>query len=310
MGILDSRLVGVTSGILSALCWGISTVMSKGALEEFPPVVLLNIQLASSLAFVWIVIAAFKLQLPKQKNIYWVASLGVLEPGIAYFLGLSGLVYVQATSASLIQSTEAIMIAVLATLFFGEKLRLPFWGLSGVALLGLTVVIGYSEFDASRSGLLGQVLIFGGTFSAAVYVILSSRISVRMNPFVMLGYQQLIAFLLTIFVLAVSYYTTEQKRLPNTLFPWGLAVVSGIFQYALAFALYFYSMRFLKAASVGAFLNLVPLFGIGGAWIFLGERVSVLQGLGALVTIGAVAIMSIFYMPDENSTDGMITERE
>jgi drug/metabolite transporter (DMT)-like permease len=60
--------------------------------------------------------------------------------------------------------------------------------------------------------------------------------------------------------------------------------------YALAFWLYLTGLRRIPAALAGLFLNLIPIFGVGTGYL-LGERLSSLQALGALLIVTAVGAM-------------------
>ena len=77
---------------LAAACWGFGTVVSKQALDQFEPVPLLIVQLGVSV----MAVALFHwcherrtLDQPPHRSGMRAAALGVLNPGIAYALGLS-----------------------------------------------------------------------------------------------------------------------------------------------------------------------------------------------------------------------------
>jgi drug/metabolite transporter (DMT)-like permease len=72
---------------------------------------------------------------------------------------------------------------------------------------------------------------------------------------------------------------------------WLWAVVSGIVYYALAFWFYIVGLKKIPASLAGLFLNLIPIFAIGGAYIFLGERLGAIQWAGAILILVAVAAM-------------------
>ncbi|MGO2201486.1 EamA family transporter [Pseudomonas helleri] len=63
-------------------------------------------------------------------------------------------------------------------------------------------------------------------------------------------------------------------------------------QYALAFSFYIYSLKYIRAGLAGMFLNLVPVIGVVGAVVFLGERLSLLQVGGAALTIIALVLIA------------------
>jgi drug/metabolite transporter (DMT)-like permease len=69
---------------------------------------------------------------------------------------------------------------------------------------------------------------------------------------------------------------------------WGLAAASGIIYYGLAFWFYITGLKTARASMAGLFLNLIPVFGVGGAYLFLGERLAIVQWLGAILILTAV----------------------
>jgi drug/metabolite transporter (DMT)-like permease len=68
---------------------------------------------------------------------------------------------------------------------------------------------------------------------------------------------------------------------------WGAA--GGLVYYALAFWLYIIGLKRTSASLAALFLNLIPIFGVGGAFLALGERLARAQWAGALLILIAVA---------------------
>ena len=52
------------------------------------------------------------------------------------------------------------------------------------------------------------------------------------------------------------------------------------------------ALRTISANIAGSVLSLVPLFGLAGAFLFLGEELSRVQLLGAAVTLVAVTLIN------------------
>jgi hypothetical protein len=61
---------------------------------------------------------------------------------------------------------------------------------------------------------------------------------------------------------------------------WGWAVLSGALYYARASWCYTIGLKQLPASMVGLFLNLTPIFDVVAAYLFLGERLTVVQWIG------------------------------
>lgn len=294
-GLQPALSSGTAFAVLAALCWGMATVMSKGALDYFAPIALLVLQLAASVVCLWGVL----LFRPKpMRPIAWrtvarFAWLGLLEPGLAYLLDLLGLEHAQASTATLILSTESLMIMALAALLFGERLSVRFVLLSGIAVGGLYLALGASLADAGSAALWGNALLFAGSAAAALYVVLSARIAADADPVTIVAWQQTVALIFALVLLPIEWILRPESHvLPTAVGLWVLAVTSGLVQYALAFSLYMAALKTIRASLAGSYLNLVPLFGFAGASLFLHEAITWQQLLGAAITVVAVTLIS------------------
>jgi probable blue pigment (indigoidine) exporter len=124
---------------LAAASWGVGTVVSKRAVEEVPPFTLLPIQLAASLIVLVVLMRATGQSLRGSPQL--LARLGILNPGIAYGLGLAGLTYISASLAVLLWALEPLLILVLAGLFLAEGITFALVGLSLLAAVGMALVV-------------------------------------------------------------------------------------------------------------------------------------------------------------------------
>jgi drug/metabolite transporter (DMT)-like permease len=281
----------MVSATLAATCWGLATVMSKGALAQVPPIMLLVIQLASSVVFLWTWLLLRGVRLAAIRDAFRIAWLGLLEPGLAYVLALIGLADASAANATLIGSSEAIMIAVLSAVLLRERLSMGFFALSAVALTGLLTALGVG--GTMSGGVTGNGLLALGTGVAAIYVVLSGRLMGDRDPILVVACQHLVAGALALLLLPIEIMHGHRfafEAMPPSI--WALAVGSGIVQYALAFSFYLAAMRTIATSVVGAFLYLGPIVGLAGAFVFLGERFSPLQIAGAVLTILALLALS------------------
>jgi drug/metabolite transporter (DMT)-like permease len=225
----QQKFTGISAATLAALCWGSATVMSKGALDELPPIALLVIQLASSLAFLWTLLLARGVRIKAIADALRIAWLGLPEPGLAFVLALIGLAYTKAGIATLIASSEAPMIAALSALVLRERLSARFLTLSTIALAGLALATGVR--DATSGGLLGDGLIALGTLVAALYVVLSSCLVVKRDPILVVACQQLVAGVLALALLPIEIAQQHGVGLDHlAASTWVLAAGSGIVQ--------------------------------------------------------------------------------
>ncbi len=281
--------------MLAALCWGTATVMSKSVLADVSPVSLLVLQLVGSVAVLWLVVWGQRTASGRWREIMRYSWLGLLEPGLAYLLGLIGLTDMKAGAATLIQSSEAIMIVVASVFILRVAPTGRFLVLSVVALAGLVVALDLLNFsEATGNGVFGVTLMFFATAVAAIYVVLSSRIALKTSPIVIVAWQQTVALVFALVLLPVEWLLSPDGiGLPQSLRIWLLVLVSGIVQYALGFSLYMRALGLISANVAGSFLNLTPVFGLGIAFVFLDEMMTPLQLAGTAVTITAVMLITL-----------------
>ena len=73
---------------------------------------------------------------------------------------------------------------------------------------------------------------------------------------------------------------------------WLGAAVSGVLYYGLGFCFFVTGLRHVPASYAGAFLPLIPVFGVAAGYL-VGERLEPRQWLGALVIVAATAAIAV-----------------
>ena len=294
--------------ILSSACWGFATVMSKRGLQYIPPLHLLAIQLASSITFLWIIMLIVN-QYPSLswKTIKYGIT-GVLEPGLAYTFAMMGLALTTASSASLISTTEPIIIILISWLLLREQITRLFLFFTGLSFAGVILIVleDVNIFQVNHSSWLGDILIFIGTLCASFYVVLSHKIienNNNLSPLSLATIQQTAGFILITIILFTRILGSELMNYSSlNLGIWVLAIISGIIQYALAFWFYLMALKEVTASTAALFLTLVPVFGISAAYWFLGEKLTILEWLGAILILTSVLSISLIQYQNESKS--------
>ncbi|WP_348981398.1 DMT family transporter [Thalassotalea sp. Y01] len=128
-----------------------------------------------------------------------------------------------------------------------------------------------------------------GLFSAACFALLTvfNRHYVQQqNPVLISFYQQGSALLL------LSPWLLLLQQSPS-LNDWLLFIVLGVFFTAFTHSLIIYSLRFIPAFTVSLSFTLEPVYGIFAAYLLLGESVTVLTIVGALLIVSTCAWASV-----------------
>ena len=110
----------VASLVLAAACWGLGTVLSKGALAFIPPLTLLVTQLIASLMPLWLILGLRRVNVRWSGQLLPVSLLGWLNPGISYTLSLIGLSMTTASASALLWAMEPLLIVGLGWLVLRE----------------------------------------------------------------------------------------------------------------------------------------------------------------------------------------------
>jgi drug/metabolite transporter (DMT)-like permease len=286
-------MLAVAAMVGSSACWGGATVMTKGALEAFPPFTLLAIQLTASVGVLWTAVLLLGLRIGPVRPAVRAASTGVFEPGLAYAVGVPGLALTTAGNASVVAAMEPVFVILLVWAVFGLRPDRAVAGAVALAFLGVCLVSLPDLSGLGAGDVRGDALVLLGTAFAALYVVTSSRLVADTAPLVLTCLQQSVGLGVALVVLGLAL-ASGLERLPET--PeagmLALAVASGLVQYALAFWLYLVGLRRLPVGVAGLFLTLTPLFGLAGGMLALGEGVTAVQAVGAALVLGAVATVA------------------
>ena len=293
--------------ILAAACWGLGTVVSKRAIAEIPPLTLLPIQLGSSLVALAFLMRWRRIPFRDPAGSPVLGRLGVLNPGLAYALSLLGLVHITASLSVMIWALEPLLILFLAAWLLHERIGILGAGTMGagiaqvvteagliavsvVALSGMLLVI----YQPGSTGTpLGVALTLAGVACCAVYTVVTRRwIASSDSTAQVVVAQQAYALGLAV-VLAAALWLVGGAVRPESVSPagWASAVGSGVLYYAMAYWLYLAALRNVPASIAAVSFYLIPVFGVAGGFLFLGDRLQPGQWAGALVVFAAIAVI-------------------
>ncbi|MEO8228930.1 MAG: DMT family transporter [Chloroflexota bacterium] len=276
--------------MLAAASWGVGTVISKRALDEIPPLTLLPIQLAASLLVLTVLMRRRGLSLRDPDASPILGRLGLLNPWLAYSLSLLGLVSISASLSVLLWAIEPLLILFLAVMFLGERVTPAVVALSLVALAGLLLVV----YDPTSTGhWSGIALTLAGVACCAAYTIIARRwLGTATSTAQVVAAQQAHALAFSVVVLGAIAILGGAVR-PESVTPagWLSAAASGVLYYAAAYWFYLTGLRAAPAWLAAVSFYLIPVFGVAGGFLLLGERLDPRQWLGVVIVLGAAVLL-------------------
>jgi drug/metabolite transporter (DMT)-like permease len=269
--------------------WGLSFVATKIALESIPlfTLVFARFSLASCFLLVFLVQRGFPEFTGKDHvNVFLIA---LFEPGLYFVFETLGLKYTTAQKASLIIATIPVAVVIFSALFLGEKTRVT--GLFGIclSLTGIAVLIlGDPQFKWVMGGsMLGDILLIGAVISAALYIVSARKLGQTRSPFEITSLQIMYG--------AIFYAPAFFWELPNI--QWsaisgrslGALVYLTFFATVSGFLCYNFALSRVPASHAAVFINGIPVVTALGAWMLLGEKLTMIQAAG-----GGIVLIAVF----------------
>lgn len=121
-------------------------------------------------------------------------------------------------------------------------------------------------------------------------MIVARQIAEDIDSLTMTAHQFAAAFLVTLVFAIPSLADGRVTTHPAIVSAWSAAVGLGVVGFAGSFLLYNYAVGLIPAGQSSIVVNLMPVFGILTAALFLRESLSVVEFIGAGLIIASIAI--------------------
>lgn len=284
MSLLDGLLASIV-----VVVWAFNFIAGKVAVAQLPPL------LTMALRFVLVaaLLAPFLRPLGRQRA--WVLLLstvfGVLHFG-PLFVGLSG---IDASLAAIAIQLTVPFNALLAAVFYGERLR--FWQIGGVvvAFVGVYLLSG-GDASVQRPSLPHVLLVVGGAFAWSVANILIKRLG-AISPFTLNAWVALLAapqlFVASV-LLESGHMTAIRDADPRA---WAAIVYMAVGASITAYGLWYYLVRRYDLNRIVPLTLLSPVIAVGLAALILDEPLTPRIVVGGLLTVAGVAMVQFFGRP-------------
>ncbi|MFE7117878.1 DMT family transporter [Streptomyces sp. NPDC057654] len=289
--VITRRQPGLAPLLVASSLWGLWATGEKFGLAGMAGVTLLAVTLASSTVLLWAILLRRGChERPGHGQLALLALLGFFEPMLGYGATIVGLAHVNASEAALLGGTEAVFVVVLTAL---SSRRAPTLGAVAGILLGAVgvAVLGGSRGDLGLSS--GSLLVLAGSLSAAIATMIAGRAVTDMDPLVVTAYQFLFGLLFTM-PLLVWHWSMGDGLLTASVHPghWLTVVLVCGLGLGIAFLLYNRALTRVSVSTAGIILNVIPVFGVATAVVFLREALNVWQFIGAALIVGGIFLFT------------------
>jgi O-acetylserine/cysteine efflux transporter len=214
-----------------------------------------------------------------------ISSTAVTIQGALLFLGLKGL---EATTANLVLQTQVPMAVFLGWLIGGEALNTRKIFGTAIALAGVAIVIGLPQ---ERPPFWPVTLVIIGAFVWALGQVLIQKFG-RDGGIVQLKANALYAVPQLAVVTALLETGQWQAVQTAGVIEWATLAFVAIVGFYIAYIAWYSLLRLVRMDEAAPFILLMTPIGLLTAVIVLGERMSLVQIIGATVLLIGLAIVN------------------
>jgi len=272
--------------------WSTSFVIIKFGLAEIPPITFAGLRY--TIAFICLLPLAFIKKNSQQiKNLNKRDWLKLILLGIFFYAFTQGTQFVglsllPAVTVSLWLNFTPLVVAVMAIVLIKEFPTTLQW--IGVLLFIVGIFTYFFPVDLSHNQTMGLIVMTVGVFANSASAVLGRNINreAKINPVVVTIISMGIGSIILL-ICGIAIQGLPSISFQNVLFLLWLAIVNT----ALAFTIWNLTLRTLSAME-SSIINGTMLMQIAIlAWIFLGEAISLQEGIGMMIAATGVLLVQL-----------------
>lgn len=284
----NQKITGHLFALFTTLVWGSCFVLTKVMLNAFTPIQIIPLRMGLAYLALW-ALRPKTLKLPWKDELMFIL-IGITGGSVYFFLQNTAAAHTSAANVSILVSMSPIITVILAQFFSRRGEKLGKWVYMGavVAIAGVIMVVlnGTLTFHLSP---LGDLLALAAALMWAAYSILIKKYTERYDNFLVTRRVFLWAFLTSVPLMLITDGMPSLTPLftqPSILLSW---LFLGVFGNAVCFALWNIAFKNLGVVITNNYLYATPFVTVVVGWLLLGEKISLMSILGAvLITLGVI----------------------
>ena len=281
-------------GIAVPLIWGMGFVIAKGAIDHFPPILLMAFRFTlAALVLVWFV-------KPPVDILGKIWGISIISAALQYSMTFTGLKGLDASVAALVVQLEVPFLVLFGIVFLKERPGIRKWAGIGLAFCGVALISGSPKLDNAWIPLF---LVVGGAMSWALGQILV-RVLKDIDGLTLVAWVAVFAAPQLFFMSFIFEHDQIAAIYSADLTVWGAVIYLGLIMTATGYYLWYTLVRRHPINVVAPFLLLLPVFAIIGSVLFLGEKLSTQIIAGGIIVLFGVGIIIVERRP-ENKDQGL-----
>jgi drug/metabolite transporter (DMT)-like permease len=275
--------------LLVCLIWGFNFSITKLALADIPPLPFTAIRFVAASAILWLVVQAVEGTVKVDPAVLRKLVLLGIVGNTAYQLVFTlGLARTTATNSALILSTVPTMVALFAGALRLERITSRMW--LGIALgtVGVLLVIAARGVAFQANTQVGNLLSVIAVLCWATYTVGLRRVPATVSPLRTTAITTVAGTPGLAIAGLPGLLHLEWKEVDWS--AWLGLAYAAVLSLIVAYLLWNRSVKLVGSTRTAIYMCVTPLVAATGAWLLLGERPRLLQGVGAVLIIAGVLL--------------------
>ena len=270
------------------LLWGLGFVFAKGAINHFPPILLMAFRFSlTALVLVWFTPLPFG-------KFFQLFKIAIVAAAIQYSLTFTGVKGLEAGLASIIVQLEVPFLVILGALLLREQPGYKKWIGIAISFVGVAIM---SQQDELSGSFISIALVLSGCFVWALGQVMIRKLK-DVSGMQVTAWIAVFAAPQLFFMSAI--FEDGQVEAIKTAAPlvWWTVLYLGLIMTCLGYYFWNTLIRHHDVSKVAPFLLLLPVFSVLGGNLFLGETITVEKFYGGatiLLGIGVIVLNPKFF---------------
>jgi O-acetylserine/cysteine efflux transporter len=270
------------------LLWGLGFVFAKGAINHFPPILLMAFRFSlTALVLVWFTPLPFG-------KFFQLFKIAIVAAAIQYSLTFTGVKGLEAGLASIIVQLEVPFLVILGALLLREKPGYKKWIGIAISFVGVATM---SQQDELSGSFISIALVLGGCFAWALGQVMIRKLK-DVSGMQVTAWIAVFAAPQLFFMSAIFEDGQVEAIRTATPLVWWTVLYLGLIMTCLGYYFWNTLIRHHDVSKVAPFLLLLPVFSVLGGNVFLGETITLEKFYGGatiLLGIGVIVLNPKFF---------------
>ena len=265
------------------LIWGMNWVVMKTANLYFPPVLFVTYRFASGALVLLIAAILMKVPMPQAKFLPYLIFTGVFQISLNNVLVQTGMVTLGAGTSAVLNYTMPLWVAIMAHFMLGEKLTRQKLGGIFLSLIGLYILMGLTELTDVRAAFLTLLSAMSWALASVI-----TKMKLKGCSMMQIVTWQMISGAI---VLAIYSAFVPQGDVDWNLNSALILIYNGVLASALAFFIWNWLLMKIEASKASTAVLGVPVVGVLGGIIILGEPLTFHVMLGMVMILAGICVV-------------------